>query len=80
MAPLMTRLSAVRNLDHKGIIHEPNFRPLCCVKVNGVKVNALIDSGNLVGVAISEAFAHELLGKDLRSHITPITDEVRTCK
>ena len=77
--PLVTRLNAVINKS-EGIVHEPNFRPLCPVKVNGIKVNSLIDSGNLVGVAISESFAKQLLGNNLAHQLTPVADSVYTCK
>ena len=77
--PLVTRLNAVVNKCN-GIMHEPNFKPLCPVKVNGIKVNSLIDSGNLEGIAISENFAKQLLGNRLSHQLTPITDEIYTCK
>ena len=77
--PLVTRLNAVVN-KCDGIMHEPNFRPLCPVKVNGIKVNSLVDSGNLVGVAISESFAKQLLGNNLGHQLTPVTDTIYTCK
>ena len=79
MAPLIERLNAVRGKCDV-IKHEPDFKPLCLVKVNGVKVHALVDSGNLVSIAISDTFAKELLGVKLGPYLSPVTDTVRTCK
>ena len=48
------------------------FKSLCPVKLNGHASLALIDSGNLVVNAISEAFAKRLYGMNVQDHLQPL--------
>ena len=79
VAPLTARLNEVRK-PADGIEFEPNFKPLCPVTVNGFKVHALLDSGNLCSNAISENFAKQILGKKIKDKLEPISAIIRTCK
>ena len=48
------------------------FKPLCSIKMNNLRVDALIDSGNLVTNVISEDFAHRLFEtKNLTKYLEP---------
>jgi len=62
------------------LVQPRDYAPMCPMEVNGIKVNALVDSGNTISNAISEKFAKTLGLKKEDIEILPDLMTVGTAK